>query len=74
MSAREQLSGNQDALQTLKILVVGPKGLKEAVHKAVTFIGDYWNFLELVELPDRLDAPLVEIEQQVQIDVNGKAP
>ena len=53
MSAREMLQGEQQS--ALKICVIGPKGVREAIHKAVTFIGDYWNFLDIVELPDRLD-------------------
>ena len=29
------------------------------MHTAVTFIGDYWNFLDLIELPDNLEQPMV---------------
>ena len=29
------------------------------MHTAVTFIGDYWNFLDLIELPEDLDQPMV---------------
>ena len=53
MSAREMLQGEQQA--AMKMCVVGPKGVKKAIHTAVTFIGDYWNFLDIIELPDSLD-------------------
>ena len=45
-----------------KLIIIGPKGLKEVMHRAITFSGDYWNFLELIELPDQLNEPLKNID------------
>ena len=64
MSAREMLQGEQQA--AMKMCVIGPKGVKEAIHTAVTFIGDYWNFLDIIELPDRLDQPMEVVFQEKQ--------
>ena len=62
MSAREQLQGEMK--ENLKIVVVGPKGTKDTIHKAVSFIGDYWNFLDIVELTENLDEPILEDKRQ----------
>ena len=58
MSAREQLQG--EVRENLRMVVVGPKGTKAAVHTAVSFIGDYWNFLDIIELPENLEEPMLE--------------
>ena len=51
LSARESMADHRGELDMYKIVVVGPQGLKQAVQRAIPFIGDYRKHLELHELP-----------------------
>ena len=53
--------------------MAGPKGTKAAVHTAVSFIGDYWNFLDIIELPENLEEPMLE-EKRQKIGDNMEEP
>ena len=63
LSAREQNYGTGTE-EAMKMVLVGPKATSQLLTKAESFMGEYWNDLQVVELPDDLTADLMQVDHQ----------
>ena len=71
LSSREAKQ-EADAAATQMTVLIAPAGATEHLVSAVSFMGEWWHDLQVVELPADLTSPLMAIDEESKDSETGK--
>lgn len=63
LSAREALT-QEIGQPPMRMILVGPQNTKQTMERSTSFTGDYYNQLEVLEIPDDLTSPPMHVDEE----------
>lgn len=64
LSSRESRTESDAPYTKIRTILIGPKHTKELLESSVCFMGEYWNDLQVVELPDELKSKMMSVDEE----------
>ena len=62
LSSRE--SKNDSELDFQRTILICPKNTAKLLEKSISFMGEYWHDLQIVEIPENLDSELMVVDEE----------